>query len=125
MELSLSDGRRRVLVVLCALLLLGAVGVAFWARPGGGAEQAGDRAAVDALLARPAADVDGVLGDAGRIRDPVLRRLALDEWVHRHAPELDGPTGERVCQALEGATQDLCLRKVSSPHLHRSPGGAR
>lgn len=119
----MSDSVRRVVLILVVAVLLAAIGVAVWARPGGPAEQAADHAIVERLLARPVADVDGVLADAALLHDPVLRQLALDEWVHRHVAELDGRTGERVCLALDGATRDVCLRKVSSPHLH--PGARK
>ena len=119
----MSEPVRRVALGLVVVVLVAAVGVGVWARPRGPAEQAGDHGIVERLLARPARDVDGVLADAELLHDPVLRQLALDEWVHRNVAELDGRTGERVCLALEGTTRDVCLRKVSSPHLH--PGHER
>lgn len=118
----MSEPARRVILVVAAVVLLVAVGVGLWARPGGPAEQAVDADVVERLLARPASDIDGVLADAAGIRDPVLRRVAIDEWVHRNASRLHAQKGERVCLALEGTTRDVCLRKVSSPHLHQSPG---
>lgn len=113
---------RRVLLSLVVLVLVAAVGVGIWARPGGPGDSSGDVALVDQLLARSAQDVDGVLADAAAIRDPVLRQLAIDEWVHRNASRLSQPDGERICLTMEGTTRDVCLRKVSSPHLHQGPG---
>lgn len=121
LEPPVTEAVRRAVLVLAAAVLLVAVGLGLWARPGGPAEQAVDTETVERLLARQASDIDGVLADAATIRDPILRRVAIDEWVHRNASDLHEQKGERVCLALEGTTRDVCLRKVSSPHLHESP----
>lgn len=71
------------------------------------------------LKARPGTELDAVVADVQRIRDPMIKGEAIQTWVGAHANEIPIDSGTKLCNMLEGRDQSYCLRKLNAPHLQR------
>ncbi|HJN77121.1 MAG TPA: hypothetical protein QGF58_24570 [Myxococcota bacterium] len=74
-----------------------------------------DRCLLEAIRAETT--VEKVEELAGDIQDPLIRGLAVSEWVELHAGELTNEEALRLCEHLSGVDRGMCMRPYTTPHL--------